>query len=235
MRRPFANGHVRDRPGPAPIDPGYDAGGMSDDLVARARAGDREAFGHLVAPHLDRTRAILQLRLPAQAGKLVDVEDALQETLLLAWRGIAELRDGSPTSVRVWIARIASNVAIDLARRLVGSQKRDLRREVPLAGATSSSGNPLLPAESAPDAVRRLRREERLRRLEAALAALAPDHREVILLARIEGLPMSAVGERMGRTPKAASTLLYRALLALRDRFGETDSFGLPSEPNPVP
>jgi RNA polymerase sigma-70 factor (ECF subfamily) len=77
--------------------------------------------------------------------------------------------------------------------------------------------------------VARLRREERLQRLEAALRELSPEHREVIVLSRIENLPLAEVAERMERTPVAVSGLLLRALRKLRAAFGETESFALPA------
>lgn len=75
----------------------------------------------------------------------------------------------------------------------------------------------------------KLRSEERFDRLRAALDRLSPDHRQVILLARIEGLPMEEVGKRMGRSANAAAQLLWRALQKLRLTFGETESFGMPN------
>ena len=75
----------------------------------------------------------------------------------------------------------------------------------------------------------RLRREERLQRLEAALRTLSPEHREVIVLSRIEGLSLAAVAERTGRSAVAVSALLLRALRKLRTAFGDTESFALPA------
>jgi RNA polymerase sigma-70 factor (ECF subfamily) len=58
-------------------------------------------------------------------------------------------------------------------------------------------------------------RHDRLRLLEQALQNLSEDHREVVLLCRIEGLPAKEVGERMGRTENAVNLLLGRALKRL--------------------
>ena len=76
-----------------------------------------------------------------------------------------------------------------------------------------------------------VRREERWERLSSAISALSPYHREVIRLARIEGLPMKEVAIRMGRSEKAASMLLVRAQRELRSIFGETESLSLPRPP----
>ena len=72
------------------------------------------------------------------------------------------------------------------------------------------------------------RREERLSRLQEALEALSPEHREVIRLARFEGLPLREVARRMGRSPGAVRQLLWRALQALKASFGDTESLHLP-------
>jgi RNA polymerase sigma-70 factor (ECF subfamily) len=73
-----------------------------------------------------------------------------------------------------------------------------------------------------------LRRDERFDRLQAALDELDPDSRKVIVLARIEGLPIKEVAKRMGRSPNATSILLYRAAIKLKERFGDTESLSLP-------
>jgi RNA polymerase sigma factor (sigma-70 family) len=73
-----------------------------------------------------------------------------------------------------------------------------------------------------------MRREERWERLEKSLAALSPDHREVIRLARIEGLEVREIAARMGRTPSAVKNLLLRALKELKRSFGDTESLRLP-------
>ena len=61
---------------------------MTADLTARARAGDQEAFRELVDPY----RHELQVHCYRILGSAQDAEDALQETLLAAWRGLGRLR-----------------------------------------------------------------------------------------------------------------------------------------------
>ena len=80
---------------------------------------------------------------------------------------------------------------------------------------------------------RSLRRRERLDRLQAALDALSPDHRQVIVLARLKGLRMTEIAERMERSPNAVALLLARALAKLRESFGDTESLplGAPADP----
>ena len=75
---------------------------------------------------------------------------------------------------------------------------------------------------------RHLRREERFERLEDALTRLSPEHREVIVLARIERVRIKEIAKRMQRSPDAVKQLLVRALRKLRETFGDTESLHLP-------
>ena len=82
-------------------------------LLARARAGDGEAFGELMDPY----RRELQVHCYRMLGSLTDAEDMLQETLLAAWRGLAGFAERA--SVRTWLYRIATNQCLN-ARRAAG-------------------------------------------------------------------------------------------------------------------
>src|SRR5947209_7109119 len=73
---------------------------VSTELMDRARAGDEQAFGALVGPH----RRELQVHCYRILGSALDAEDALQETLLAAWQGLAGFEGRS--SLRVWLFQI---------------------------------------------------------------------------------------------------------------------------------
>jgi RNA polymerase sigma-70 factor, ECF subfamily len=81
-------------------------------LVDAARAGDETAFARIFDEH----RAEVQAHCYRMIGSLHDAEDALQETLLRAWRGLPDF-DGR-CSLRTWLYRISTNVSLDaIARR----------------------------------------------------------------------------------------------------------------------
>ena len=80
-------------------------------LLDAARAGDEDAYGRLVAAH----RRELHAHCYRMLGSAEDAEDALQETLLRAWRGLPRFEGRS--SVRSWLYRIATNAALRLAER----------------------------------------------------------------------------------------------------------------------
>ena len=81
------------------------------DLLTAARAGDENAFAALVEPH----RRDLHAHCYRMLGSLQDAEDALQEALLRAWRGLGRFEGRA--SLRTWLHRIATNACLDLAKR----------------------------------------------------------------------------------------------------------------------
>src|SRR5712692_7414843 len=83
---------------------------MAADLIARARGGDEEAFRQLVDPY----RSALHVHCYRILGSPQDAEDALQETLLAAWRGLGGFEGRA--SVRTWLYRIATSRCLNALR-----------------------------------------------------------------------------------------------------------------------
>ena len=83
---------------------------MTTEVLARARAGDQDAFRQLTEPH----RRELQAHCYRILGSAQDAEDALQETLLAAWRGLGGFQERS--SVRTWLYRIATSRCLNALR-----------------------------------------------------------------------------------------------------------------------
>src|ERR671930_510523 len=85
-------------------------GQMTTELTALARAGDEDAFRALVEPY----KSELRLHCYRILGSMQDAEDALQETLLAAWRGLGGFQGRS--SIRTWLYTVATNRALNALR-----------------------------------------------------------------------------------------------------------------------
>src|SRR6476619_2676748 len=80
-------------------------------LLSAARRGDEDAFGRLLAPH----RAELHAHAYRMLGSVHDAEDAMQDALLRAWRGLPRF-DGR-SALKSWLYRIVTNTCLDLIRK----------------------------------------------------------------------------------------------------------------------
>ena len=183
-------------------------------VVLRAQEGDRAAFDELAGEYRERLVGFIYTRLGAGLRETVEVEDLSQETLFKALASLSSFEWRGPDSFFRWLEGIAENLILDLAALQQRRRELRLERDVQSSGVSVSAA---------------LRREERFDRLEKAIESLSPEHREVILLARIEGLPVNEIATRLNRSPNAVAQLLWRALRKLRETFGETESLHLPT------
>jgi RNA polymerase sigma-70 factor (ECF subfamily) len=186
-----------------------------DALVRRAQGGDRSAFDELLRRERAPVEAWVMAHLGPKLAVRIGVDDVLQETFLWAFRGIANLRWSGEESFRHWLVSIAKHVI-----------QKEARKGKQVLGELDGD---VVGPQASPSKI--LRRDERFDRLEDALQGLSAEHRRVIELARVEGLPVEEIARRTGRSPNATSQLLRRALKKLRERFGDTESLGLPDRP----
>lgn len=181
------------------------------DLLARARDGDRQALDAVFERAAGKLLALIRLRLGRDLRRRVESRDVLQATMLKAFERLAELRSRETASFLGWLARIAENEIRDQAA-FHGRERRDARREVALEGRPRLAEDLVADLRSASS---RLVWSEQAARLERALEALAPEHREVVLLRRYEELSYPEIGRRLGRSPDACRMLFARAMTAL--------------------
>jgi RNA polymerase sigma-70 factor, ECF subfamily len=193
-------------------------------LLARARGGDEQAFGMLTAAH----RAGLRAHCYRMLGSVQDAEDALQEALLRAWRGLAGFQGRS--SVRSWLYAIATNAALDITRHrsrrelpvdFAAGQARMARIEPPATDRPWLEPYPdswlAEDASQSPEA-RYEQRESIELAFVVALQHLPPLQRAALLLREVVGLSAGEIGSQLGTTPAAVNSALQRARAAVRDR-----------------
>ena len=162
-------------------------------LVERARGGDHDAFTVLIDLTVARldSAARLILRDPELA------RDAVQETLIRAWRDLPGLRD--PDRFDAWLHRLAVNACFDIIRR----RKRRVV-EVELDPMDSPST-----ADIAGDVADRELLDRALRRLD-------PGHRAVVVLHYYLGMPLPDVAAAVGIPLGTAQSRLHYSLKAMR-------------------
>jgi RNA polymerase sigma-70 factor (TIGR02960 family) len=190
---------------------------MTEATLARAQAGDGEAFRELIDPY----RRELQAHCYRILGSLQDAEDVLQEALLAAWRSIGQF-DGQ--SMRAWLYRIATNRCLNYLR---GESRRPQPADLPGRG-TGQTG-PLRPDEpwwlqpypDEPDDLspgpeaRYDARESIALSFVAGLQHLPPQQRAVLVLRDVLGFPAAETAGILGTTQAAVNSALSRARAGL--------------------
>jgi RNA polymerase sigma-70 factor, ECF subfamily len=198
------------------------------ELLASARRGDESAFSRIVEAH----RAELHAHCYRMLGSLHDADDALQDTLVRAWRGLAKF--GGRSSLRTWLYRIATNACLDvIARR----PKRVLPIDYgPPAASPTDVAEPLIESvwvEPYPDEAlgtgdgyatpeaRYERREAVELAFIAALQHLPATQRAVLLLRDVLGFSAREASESLDTSVASVNSALQRARKAVNERLPE--------------
>jgi RNA polymerase sigma-70 factor, ECF subfamily len=180
------------------------------DLLQRAQQGAEDALSLLFERYRRRLAVLIRYKMGAESRAKFDADDLVQETLLRAYRDLPQFTYRSPGSFMHWLSAIADHAIADAVRYAAR-----LRRKGNEVGFRSES-NPAGPEPAdtlTPSRV--LVQEERLQALLAKLDALPEHYREVLLLAKIEGLTTEEISVRMGKSRETVSLLLFRALKRL--------------------
>ena len=172
---------------------------MQRDVVEAARRGDHEAFGVLATAVGDRLFAIACLILRDRQR----AEDAVQETLVHAWRDLPRLRD--PDRFEAWVRRLLVNACADEGRyqRRLSAEVRMIRSEP----STDDSATSLADRDQ----------------LERGFRRLKPDQRVVVVLHFYLGLPVPEIAETLGVPAGTVKSRLHYATATLRAAL-EADS-----------
>ena len=210
---------------------------VTADLLTRAQAGDGDAFAQLVDPY----RRELQVYCYRFLGSVADAEDALQDTLLSAWQGLAGFERRA--SVRTWLYRVATSRCLDALR--------SARRRPPVSAPPAGLEPPeptrlgeLLWLEPYPDAMLEGladRAPGPAARYEAsesislafivALQLLPPRQRAALILRDVLGFHASEAASILDTSEESVTSALKRARASLEHHQRSTG----PSSPAPRP
>jgi len=177
-------------------------------LLLAARAGSADALERLYQRVSGRLLAIVRLRMGRDLRSRMESQDILQATLIKSFERLDQFAGGDGATLMAWLARIAENEIRDQAD-FQHRQRRDIAASIPLDDAHE------LAATRVRSAFSQVAIGEEAARLEAALEKLDADHREVIVLRKLEELSFKEIAARMGRTEDACRMLLARAMVAL--------------------
>ena len=197
-------------------------------MLEAARAGDEDAYRRLVEPH----RGELHAHCYRMLGSVHDAEDALQDALLRAWRGMSRFEGRS--SLRSWLYKIATNTCLDaIARR----PKRVLPVDyAPAADPHDGPGEPLVESvwvEPYPDEklgvedglagpeARYEQREAVELAFIAALQHLPATQRAVLILREVLGFSARETAEALETTTASVNSALQRARATVDERLPE--------------
>jgi RNA polymerase sigma-70 factor (ECF subfamily) len=174
--------------------------------------------------HRGYLTALARIQLAARpwlAARL-DANDLVQQAMLKAHAARAEFRGRSEGELVAWLRQILTRTLAN-ELRAHAQAKRDVGAERSLDADLDASSRRLdawLAADQTTPSERAVH-HERAAALAAAVDALPPEQREVVLLKHLHGLTVAEVGERTGRTPAAVAGLLRRGLERLRELLGE--------------
>lgn len=212
---------------------------MGQSLLARAAQGEQEAFGELTDPY----RRELQFHCYRILGSMQDAEDALQETLLSAWRGLSAYE--GTASLRAWLYRIATNRCLDALRAL--GRRPPPAPERPFAPPEPTRLGEVTWLEPYPDALlegiidtapgpdaRYQTRETVELAFVAALQHLPPRQRAVLLLRDVLGFHAAEVADTLETSEDSVKSALRRARVTIERLFPASDRGGAPEPNSPI-
>ena len=199
------------------------------ELVIASKEGDNEALGRLLEQYRGYLLMLAHRYLSERLRRRVDPADIVQVTFLEAKRDLPSFRGESPAEFAGWLRGMLKNNVATAVTRHVTTKKRSLKREVDgnagPPGKDSAGGGWIqqLPGSTTSPSGAAIRAEAVVVLIEA-LHQLPETQAEAIRLRYMEGLPLSGIVERMGKSDTAVAGLLKRGLQKLRSIMDTADS-----------
>jgi len=190
-------------------------------LITLAKDGDQLASGQLCHMYAERVRWMVRFRIGKELRSKLESMDLVQEVFIHALEGLGNFTYTNEGDFVRWLSKITQNAIRDNVDKLHAG-KRDIHKELPLGdrGPTTDGrffGAPGPIDATTPSAI--ISKREDLARLEEAIDKLRPEYREVILLAKIEELSYSQIGDKLGKSARAVKMLVSRAIVTLASTF----------------
>lgn len=185
------------------------------ELIRKAQAGDRGAYGRLVLLYQDRLyNAVVRM-----VGDREESRELVQETFT---RGLAKV-DGfrGEASPYTWLFRIATNLCISRLRKVQRHRTFSLEggNHQPGSDDQASSLIDRVKPDPAPRPDEQMQQREQNQQVLSALGRLDPEYRAVLVMRDIEGFDYQQMADVLGLPLGTLKSRLFRARLALRDEL----------------
>ena len=199
----------------------YNCDQKTRELVTLAKGGDDSALEQLCRVYGERVRRIIRLRMGREIQPRLDSMDLVQDALLSALGGLEDFTYKNEGDFMRWLSRITQNELRDNLDKLY-TEKRDIRKEVRLENYKPTTDNGFMGTPEAIEATTPsviMSKKEDLDKLEKAIDQLKPYYREVIVLAKLDGLSYKEIADRLDKSIDSVGHLLSRAMVALTEAF----------------
>jgi RNA polymerase sigma-70 factor (ECF subfamily) len=159
--------------------------------------------------------------LPRGVRGKAGASDLVQDTFLQAQDNFDRFHDDGEAELLAWLRGILLHRAADLRRRYRGTGKRQVTREVPLAGGSAGGVADVPAPDPSPSSLAAAREQDAA--LRQALERLPEEYRQVVTWRNYDRLPFDEIGRRLGRSAEAARKLWVRAVEHLQQGLDHTD------------
>jgi RNA polymerase sigma-70 factor, ECF subfamily len=182
-------------------------------LVERFKRGEAEAFSLIFRKYRRRLAVLVHYKMSSELRGAVEVDDILQEVFLAAAQDMGNFTYQSPGSLMAWLSRISDHVVVD-AVRYQNRGKRHAEEMLRFRSESNPAGPEPVDRET-PSQV--FARTENMQILLKKLDALPVEYREMILLAKFEGLTTKEISDRVKKSRESVALTLHRALKRFRE------------------
>lgn len=203
------------------------AGDLESDLLQRAAAGSREALSQLLLLHYDDLQRHLATRISAELQCRLDPDDVLQQTFVRAAQSIERFESQHRGAFGAWLRTIAENLVKDAEKRGRRERRAAPSLNPPRPGSGGSSWAALVErlAGDGSGPSKAIQRRESIRCLQAALASLPADQREVVQRHYLQGESFEEIAQALNRTKEATRGVCFRARQNLRALLGRSSLY----------
>lgn len=193
--------------GPMHVEPPFGGEGAEETadavLVSRSQSGDMKAYDQLVLRHRNRIFAMIRNMTHHEA----DAWDLTQDVFIKAWNALGNFE--AKAKFTTWLYRIAHNVVYDWNRRKKHDVVGELHDETLENERIDPAAIAIPHVGDSPD--EKMAQGELKQKIEAALAKISPEHREIVILKDVQGLAYKEIADVMGCTIGTVMSRLFYA------------------------